>query len=177
MDLGDARRLVASALVLSGLLLLWLLFLWLADRGSFVWTWPERGLAWVPYAGWLWIGAGVTAVLLFFVGYVLWQIPLAPDGYAAGSQRQVQCLECRAVFLVHDTGHRPLTHICPNCKSLGVYDGHQPSVGEPQARRPQQVVELDLTCQQCHRRFQVTDTGMRPMVVHCPECKAVGTIR
>ncbi len=177
MELSDVRRLSVTTMVLAGGLLAWLLFLFLEDTGRFEWGLPERGLGLMPFSGWMWTTAGLLAVFLGVVGFTTFGVNQAPRGFARGSVRQVQCQDCKAVFFIPDSGKRPLTHLCPSCKALGVYDGEAPPVGTPPTPRPpKEIVELGLTCRTCSHRFMATDTGVRPMRIACPTCKAVGEV-
>ena len=174
MDLRDVRRLAASALVVGGLVLLWLVFLALDDAGQFDWPWPTRALEALSFAAWTWVCAGVLLILLGLVTLAAFSVKIG-----AGRQptRQVQCQSCRAVFFMPDNGRRPLTHPCPNCKALGVYDGKAPPVGKAPEVKAQELRRLPLTCRSCANKFSVLDTGVRPLSVECPNCKAVGDLR
>jgi len=177
VDLSDLQRLAKTTLFLVVALLAWLVFLALHDAGQFEWTWPERGLSWFGMTAWLWTGAALLALMALALAFMSFGINQAPEGFAKGKLRQVQCQDCKAVFFVHDAGNRPLTHLCPNCKALGVYDGMAPPVGvPPKAIPPEKVVALSLTCHACEHRFNVTDSGVRPLKVACPMCDATGTI-
>lgn len=177
MDASDLRRLALSAVVAAALLLLWLLFLFLHDAGLFRWSWPEAALGAISMEAWLGILAGVAAVLLAGFAVLSMGLDRAPQGLARASTRQVQCQDCKAVFFLRDTGHRPLTHQCPSCRALGVYDGCQEPVGKvPEPQPLSRSVRLDLTCRSCHHRFAITDTGARPLKVTCPACRSVGRI-
>lgn len=162
---------------IAAALLLWLVLLNLHDAGLFEWRWPRESLRVFPLAAWMWVGVGLLIVIVTVTGLIVHGVHQAPADYARGAVRQVQCQDCKAVFFIHDTGHRPITHQCPNCKALGVYDGRAPPVGAPPVPEPpKKVISLDLTCQTCQHGFQVTDTGARPLKVTCPNCQAVGSI-
>jgi hypothetical protein len=122
----------------------------------------------------MWIGAGVLGVLIGLVTLGAFSVSLA-----GGRQptRQVQCQNCRAVFFMPDNGRRPLTHPCPNCKALGVYDGKAPPVGKAPEVKAENLRRLPLTCRSCAHKFTALDTGVRPLSVECPNCKAIGEIR
>lgn len=178
MNLGDVRRLSAMNISIAAALLLWLVLLNLHEAGLFEWTWPREALQVFSLAAWMWVGVGLLVVIVGATGLIVQGVHQAPANFARGSVRQVQCQHCKAVFFVHDTGHRPLTHVCPNCKYLGVYDGTAPPVGAPPVPLPaRNVVAVDLMCQSCEHNFRFTDTGARPMDVTCPNCKSVGTIQ
>lgn len=168
------RRLAVSAFALGAAVVLWLVFLGLDDASLFEWGWPTRALGALRLQTWMWLGAGT---LLALVGVVA----LAAYGVALGGgrtpTRQVQCQSCRAVFFMPDNGRRPLTHPCPNCKALGVYDGKAPPVGRAPEVKPRELRRLPLTCRNCENRFSALDTGARPLSVECPRCKAVGEVR
>jgi phage FluMu protein Com len=174
VDLRDVRRLSVSALVVGSLVLLWLLFLSLDDADLFNWPWPTRALEALQLRVWQWIGA---AILLALVGLVT----LAAYSVGVGSgripTRQVQCQNCRAVFFMPDNGRRPLTHPCPNCKALGVYDGKAPPIGKAPEVKPEELKRIPLTCRNCRNKFTALDTGIRPLSIACPQCKAVGELR
>ncbi|HLF16050.1 MAG TPA: hypothetical protein VI796_01275 [Candidatus Thermoplasmatota archaeon] len=177
MDLRDIRRLSFSFILLACALFAWLILLFLHDSGRFEWGGPKGALGWMPFTGWLWLTAFLSAVLLTVVGLTTFGVTQAPTGFAKGSLRQLQCQDCKAVFFVHDAGQRPLTHVCPNCKCLGVFDGEAAPVGTPpKPRPPKELIELGLTCRTCSHRFMVLDAGVRPMKIACPKCKAVGEV-
>lgn len=172
------RRLAVTALVFCGVLLLWLIFIGLHDSGRFEWALPRGALGWFGAATWYWLGLATMLAFVAVVTFTSFGVNEAPAGYAQGKLRQVQCQDCKAVFFVHDAGHRPLTHQCPNCKALGIYDGKAPPVGEaPKAEAAKRVVRIGLTCQECAYRFKVTDTGSRPLAVKCPSCQANGSVQ
>ncbi|HET6399726.1 MAG TPA: hypothetical protein VFH47_09260, partial [Candidatus Thermoplasmatota archaeon] len=174
VDIRDVRRLGVTVLAIGVLLLLFLLALYLQRAGTISWGLARAALARMSLAGWLWTGAAVLVVLLGVLAAMLYGVPQpSPVAY---TKRQVQCQDCKAVFWLTDTGARPLQHPCPNCKALGIYDGRAPPAGRLPAIRPEQVVELGLTCRTCHTRFTVRDTGVRPLRVTCVKCRAVGTI-
>lgn len=178
MELSDGRRLALTTMVLAGVLILWMIFLALHDAGQFEWAWPERALGWFGLAAWTWIGLGVYAIMTFVVGMMMFGVDQTPPGFARGKQRQVQCQDCKAVFMVHDAGNRPLTHLCPNCNALGVYTGDAPPVGNPpKPQEPEKLIQLGLNCHECDHKFKVTDTGKRPLKVSCPNCHAGGAIQ
>lgn len=184
MDVRDVRRLSVSSLIVSALILGWLFVLWLQERtnqgkgGGVNWGITIDSLDALHFTGWLWAGIGVIAVVMVGLSLTSFGISRAPPGYAQGSMRQVQCQDCKAVFYVHDMGHRPLTHKCPNCKKLGVYDGKSGVVGTPpKVTAAKTVTELKLNCQSCRHKFPVTDTGVRPLNISCPSCEAKGIIR
>ena len=177
MDLKDVRRLAATAMVLSLAIVLWLVFLHLQRAELFTWEYPERALNRLDFNTWMWIGVTTIVVLAAVVAGTVYGVDAGKTGGAQASVRQVQCQDCKAVFFIHDTGRRPLTHRCPSCKALGIYDGKAPPVGQvPKAEPVKAVVELSLTCRRCSHAFNVTDTGIRPLQVACPSCKAVGAI-
>lgn len=178
MDLRDVRRLAVSLLVLTLAVAAWLLLLWLDDTGRFGFTWTKAALGFIQWRAWMWIGVLLLVTFVATVVLTLFGVSLVPPGFAKGSMRQVQCGHCKAVFFIHDAGHRPISHRCPNCRYLGLYDGMAEAVGDPQAvigRRD--TVQLALKCRNCSHRFEVTDTGIRPLKVSCPNCKAVGKMR
>lgn len=178
MDLQDVRRFAMTTMALFVVLVLWVFFLFLHDTGRFEWTWPEAALGWFSLGAWLWTSLGLSAVMVGFLGFMTFGINEAPPGYAKGKLRQVQCQDCKAVFFVLDAGNRPLTHVCPNCKALGVYDGRAPPVGAPpEAIAPEKLIKLALTCEDCSYKFRVTDTGRRPLQVTCPSCQGTGAIQ
>lgn len=174
MDLRDVRRLAASASVVGGLVVLWLLFLSLDDAGLFEWAWPTSALDRLGLQPWMWIGAAVLLILVGLVTLAAFSVNLG-----AGRQptRQVQCQNCRAVFFMPDNGRRPLQHACPNCKALGVYDGKAPAIGKAPEVKAQELRRIPLTCRSCAHKFTALDTGIRPLSVECPSCKAVGELR
>ncbi len=176
MNLGDVRRLLLTASILVTGFVTWLFWLGFAGRnGADGMT--ARALE-IGMERWLWIGVLSMAIIIVATLVILYLVRVAPRGFARGVLRQVQCQDCKAVFMIHDTGHRPITHVCPNCKALGIYDGKAPAVGHPpRPQAPRRIVDLGLSCQQCEHRFHVTDTGARPLRVRCPACRSDGLIR
>jgi phage FluMu protein Com len=174
VDLRDVRRLSVSALVAGGLVLVWTMFLSLDAHGLFKWGWPTRALEALSLHTWQWLAAGV---LLALVGVVTLSAFGVRVGTGRSPTRQVQCQNCRAVFFMPDNGRRPLTHPCPNCKALGVYDGKAPPIGKAPEVKPEEVKRLPLTCRNCRAKFTALDTGIRPLNISCPQCKAVGELR
>lgn len=171
----DVRRLAASALVVGAAVLLWLFFLALDDAGAFNWAWPSKALATLGFEAWMWICLGLLAFLLAVVGLIVFAI--GQGGSGKTPTRQVQCQDCKAVFFMPDNGRRPLSYPCPSCKALGVYDGKAEPIGVAPVAKPQNIVRLPLTCRSCATKFTATDTGVRPLNVECPSCKAIGVIR
>lgn len=177
MDLQDVRRLSFTSMLLAGLLLVWLFLLFLHQEGLFEWDASGRALRAMSFLGWMWTGAVLLGVFLGVVGFTTFGVHQGPRATPRSSVRQVQCQDCKAVFFIPDNGKRPLTHLCPNCKALGVYDGESAPVGTPpKPRPPREIIELGLTCRTCSHRFMATDTGVRPMRVTCPKCQAVGEV-
>jgi phage FluMu protein Com len=177
VDLKDVRRLAATAMALSGAIVLWLVFLGLQKDGLFTWSWPEKALHRLSFQTWMWIGVGAIAAFAAVVAGTVFGIPTAKDVRSSASVRQVQCQDCKAVFFIQDTGRRPLSNRCPNCKALGIYEGTLPAVGRlPKPEPAKALVELSLTCRRCNHAFNVTDTGVRPLQVACPNCKAQGVV-
>ena len=174
MDLRDVRRLSVSALVVGGVALLWLMFLALDDADLFNWGWPTQALGALTLNTWQWLTAGI---LIALVGIVTLSAYSVGTGTGRIPTRQVQCQNCRAVFFMPDNGRRPLTHPCPNCKALGVYDGKAPPIGKAPEVRPEEVRRIPLTCRNCRHKFSALDTGIRPLSIACPQCKAVGELR
>ncbi len=175
MDVADVRRLSASILAVAFAVILWLVFLALDDADLFNWGWPSRALGALQLQTWLWIGAGTLAALVGLGAMTVFGIGAQEEHLPS---RQVQCQHCKAVFFMPDNGRRPLMHPCPNCKALGVYDGLAPAVGKPPEVIPEsKIVKVNLTCRNCQNRFPVTDTGVRPLRIECPKCKAVGALR
>jgi phage FluMu protein Com len=146
----------------------------LDDAGSFDWSWPTRALAKLSLAAWQWLSAIVLVVLLGLVTLAAYSVNLAGGRMPS---RQVQCQNCRAVFFMPDNGRRPLQHPCPNCKALGVYDGKAPAIGSAPEVKPQQLKRIPLTCRSCQHKFSALDTGVRPLSIECPNCKAGGELR
>lgn len=169
------RRLTASSLVLGVATLLWLLFLALDDADAFNWGWPTAALESLRFEVWMWIGAGVLAFLLAVVGLTVFGIGQGGTGKAP--TRQVQCQDCKAVFFMPDNGRRPLTYPCPSCKALGVYDGKADPIGAAPIVPAQKIARISLTCRSCQSKVVATDTGVRPLSIECPTCKAVGVLR
>ncbi len=177
MNLGDVRRLAVTATILAGLMLGFLLWLALEYLGVTTSRITMRALDLWSLSTWLWIAVSLFFVILVMVVGFLFFLREAPKGYARGIMRQVQCQRCKAVFAIHDTGHRPITHICPNCKGLGVYDGTAPPVGvAPRPEPAKKIISLGLACESCDFHFDVTDTGARPLRVKCPSCQAKGQV-
>lgn len=177
VNLGDVRRLAITLGVAAVVLTGWLLMLGLQQRGTVDVEAASDALAVFALATWLWIGLFLTIGLLMALGITLNYLHQAPDDLARGYLRQVQCQHCKAVFLLHDTGHRPIQQQCPNCRYLGVYDGTAPPVGRPPRPEPaRKIVELELSCKECRHHFPVTDTGARPLRVQCPRCDAKGRV-
>lgn len=176
MDLSDLRRLVVTSLALGGAVFLWTIFLILHDADLFTWRFPSVALGWFGLEAWLVLLLVLSLIIVVVVGLLTFAINVAPQGYAAGKMRQVQCQDCKAVFFCHDSGHRPLTHECPNCKALGVYDGKQPPVGQPPKMTRPVHEKLRLSCHVCEHRFSLEDDGRRPMKITCPECNSKGQI-
>ena len=177
MELGDVRRFALTSILAIVLLLTWLFFLFLQDAGLFEWAWPERALMKLELRAWLGIGAAVAGVFVAVLALVVFGVPDAPASLNRGNVRQVQCQGCMAVFRMRDSGQRPLVHQCPNCRRIGAYDATAPPIGAPpKAKRPEEIVLIDLTCRRCKHRFDVTDTGKRPLTIDCPKCKAVGEL-
>lgn len=175
MDVRDVRRLATSALVLGAAALLWLLFLALDDAGSFEWPWPTKALGVLSLEAWMWVIMGFILFLLVAVAAPIYAMSKSTKVKAA--TRQVQCQDCKAVFFMPDTGRRPLTHPCPSCKALGVYEGTAAPIGKAPIVPKQNIARINLTCRTCQGKFIATDTGVRPLQVECPSCKAVGVIR
>lgn len=176
-DIKDVRRLTISVMLTAGLIALLLLFLWLHDRGSFTWVVPEKMLGWLSYDVWAVVLGFVFVALVGIIGLLVFSLPIAAGGHAVGRIRQVQCQECKAVFHLTDGGERPLIHNCPSCRSMGIYDGTAPPVGEPPKPEPaKRVVQIGLTCESCAHDFKFTDSGVRPLDIVCPACHTEGTI-
>lgn len=174
MDLRDVRRLSVSALVVGVVVLLWLMFLALDDAELFKWGWPTEALSMLSLHTWQWLGAGVLLALVALVTLSAYSVGM---GSGRVPTRQVQCQNCRAVFFMPDNGRRPLTHPCPNCKALGIYDGKAPPIGKAPEVRAEEVKRIPLTCRNCRNKFSALDTGIRPLSIACPQCKAVGELR
>ncbi len=171
------RRLAVTAVFAMALLLAWLLVLYLSSVGHIRWELAASALRQMPLLTWLALGAGAAALFMIIVALSIFGVPEAPPGMARASLRQVQCQHCKAVFQIRDTGHRPLSHECPSCHRLGIYTGDHAPVGEPPEPTPARTVtQLDLTCRRCRHRFDVTDTGARPLKVKCPACGSRGDI-
>ncbi len=175
MDVRDVRRLTASSLVLGAAMLLWLVFLALDDADAFDWSWPTAALKTLRFEAWMWIGAGVLAFLLAVVGLAVFGV--GQGGAGKAPTRQVQCQDCKAVFFMPDNGRRPLTYPCPSCKALGVYDGKAAPIGTAPIVPVQKIARISLTCRSCQGKVVATDTGVRPLSIECPSCKAVGVLR
>ena len=164
-------------MVLSVAIVLWLILLHLQGEELFDWKYTEDALDRLDFNTWMWIGVGVILVFAGVVAGTVYGVPAGKTGSASASVRQVQCQDCKAVFFIQDNGRRPLTHRCPSCKAIGIYDGRAPPVGAlPKPEPVKALVELSLTCRRCSHAFNVTDTGVRPLQVSCPNCKAAGTI-
>ncbi len=177
MNLQDVRRFGLTTGALSLAMVIALGWLALHDRGRIDSPTAQRLLDGMQLDGWLWLGVILLLTLFIVFGGLLMMVHSAPRGFARGILRQVQCQDCKAVFMIHDTGHRPITHRCPNCSRLGIYDGTAPPVGEPpRPEPPKRIIELGLVCQDCSHEFTVTDTGVRPLTVKCPKCKARGKV-
>ena len=168
------RRLAVSALVVGVAIALWLVFLALDDANLFNWSWPTGALESLSLRTWQWIGAGALLALVGIVALSAHSVSLAGGRMPT---RQVQCQNCHAVFFMPDNGRRPLQHPCPNCKVLGIYDGKAPPVGRAPEVRGQDLRRVPLTCRNCAHRFTALDTGVRPLSIECPSCKAVGELR
>jgi len=168
------RRLAVSALVVGAATVLWLLFLSLDDADLFSWEWPTQALAALSLRTWQWIGASVLLALVGVVALSAYSVSL---GAGRVPTRQVQCQSCHAVFFMPDNGRRPLTHPCPNCKVLGIYDGKAPPVGRAPEVKAQELRRIPLTCRNCAHRFTALDTGIRPLSIECPNCRAIGELR
>lgn len=175
MDVRDVRRLASTALVVGAAVVLWTLFLALDDADKFNWGWPTKALGTLPFVAWVWIDLSLLALLLVAVSAPIYGMTKSAGG--RNPTRQVQCQDCKAVFFMPDNGRRPLTYPCPSCKALGVYDGTAPPIGQAPIVPPQRIARIALTCRSCQARFVATDTGVRPLHVECPSCKAVGIIR
>jgi phage FluMu protein Com len=177
VDLKDVRRLAATAMVLSVAVVVWLVLLHLQREDLFHWGSTEKALARLAFDTWMWLGVGTILVFAGVVAGTVFGVPAGKTGAASAAVRQVQCQDCKAVFFIEDTGRRPLSHRCPSCKTIGVYDGRAPPVGTlPRPEPAKSLVELSLTCRRCSHAFNVTDTGIRPLQVTCPSCKAVGAV-
>lgn len=175
-DIRDVRRLNISVLFIAGLEALLLLFLWLDDAGHFDWVIPTKMLGLMSYVSWSLLFGALFVALIGITALLVYSLPTA-DGKGGGQLRQVQCQDCKAVFHMPDSGRRPLMHNCPNCRSLGVYDGQAPPVGKPpEPEDAKKIIQLGITCETCAHQFKVTDSGVRPLDVRCQECNAVGTI-
>lgn len=168
------RRLSATALVVGGAVLLWLMFLSLDDAGLFEWGTPTSALDALGLITWMWLGAGLLALLIGLVTLAAYSVGLGANKQPT---RQVQCQNCRAVFFMPDNGRRPLQHPCPNCKALGIYDGKAPAVGKVPEVKAETLRRIPLTCRNCNHKFSALDSGVRPLAVECPSCKAIGEIR
>ncbi len=177
MNLQDVRRFGLTTGILAGAMALALAWLALQENGRINSPTAQRLLDGMELDGWLWLGVVLLLVTLGLITSLLYLLQVAPRSFVLGILRQIQCQGCKAVFMIHDTGHRPITHRCPNCARLGVYDGTAPPVGEPpRPEPPKRIIELGLVCQQCSHDFTVTDTGVRPLTVKCPRCKARGKV-
>lgn len=161
--------------MLAGVLLLWLVMLALDDADLFNWGWPTDALGILTLATWMWIGASVFLVLIGGMVGIVYAMGLG----GKAPTRQVQCQDCRAVFFIPDNGRRPLTHFCPSCKALGVYDGGEASttpaldLGATKTSLPVK----SFTCPNCNDRFAVADTGVRPLRITCPKCATSGLLK
>lgn len=175
MDVRDVHRLAASALVLGAATVLWLLFVALDDADAFNWAWPTSALRSLSLPVWMWIGAGVLSFLLMVVGLAVFGVGHTTSGRTP--TRQVQCQDCKAVFFMPDNGRRPLTYPCPSCRALGVYDGKADPIGMAPVVPAQRIARISLTCRSCQGTVVATDTGIRPLSIECPSCKAIGVIR
>jgi len=169
------RRLASSCLVLGGALVVWMVLLALDDAGAFDWAWPTKALRTLPFGAWMWICLGLLAALLVAIAAPIYGMTKSAGGKVP--TRQVQCQDCKAVFFMPDNGRRPLTYPCPSCKALGVYEGTAPPIGQAPVVPAQRIARINLTCRNCQAKFLATDTGLRPLHVECPSCKAVGLIR
>ncbi len=177
MNLADARRLAVTATLIAVTIMGFLFWFALETAGVVHSRITARALEWWSLTTWLWIAVSLVVVCLVVLVIVVFMVRQAPRGFARGIVRQVQCQRCKAVFDIHDTGHRPITHICPNCKGLGVYDGTAPPVGAPPKPEPaKKIIALGLACETCDYHFDVTDTGARPLRVKCPKCQAKGQV-
>lgn len=178
MDLRDVRRLAGTILVLGLATVTWMVLLSMQDAGRVDLGWTRSALGALSFGTWAWIGVGVLTVLMAFVALTVFGVGVLPEGWARGAVRQVQCDNCRAVFMIQDTGHRPITHRCPNCKYLGIYDGRaEPRGSAHRTVGRKDAVQLALRCRECSHRFEVTDTGVRPMRIACPKCDAMGRLQ
>lgn len=177
-DINDVRRLTISVLIFAAVEALLLFFLWLHNRAFFEWVVPEAMLGWMQFDIWALLFAVLFIAIGGMVTMLVFSIPIASaSGLAKGRLRQVQCQDCKAVFHMADTGERPLMHPCPNCRSMGVYDGQAPPVGRPpKPELAKKVIQLALQCESCAHDFKFTDSGVRPLEVACPECNSSGTI-
>jgi len=79
--------------------------------------------------------------------------------------KKVMCSDCKTVFLVSDTGVRPLRYTCPNCGKEGVLRG---KTVEGKARK--------IVCENCNVEFEIFDTGERPLSYSCPNCHFEGVV-
>ncbi|MGB0652586.1 MAG: hypothetical protein ACPGQL_05250 [Thermoplasmatota archaeon] len=175
MQLRDVRRTGLTIAIIAGVALLWLFLLSLQETDRIDFGLTSGALERLTLGWWQWLVAILLSLLVALLIFLLTSVDEAPEGYARGSVRQVQCADCKAVFHLHDSGHRPLMHVCPNCKALGVYDGKAAPVGKPpEAKEPEQLIKLGLTCDRCDHGFDVTDTGQRPLQVTCPNCQSSG---
>ncbi len=177
MNLADVRRLAVTAVIATSAALAFLMWLALEALEVTESRLTTRALDLWSLSTWLWIALGLFFFVLVIIVGVLFLLREAPQGYARGIMRQVQCQRCKAVFDIHDTGHRPITHICPNCQGLGIYDGTAPPVGvAPKPEPAKKIIALGLACETCDFHFDVTDTGARPLRVKCPKCNAKGQV-
>jgi len=93
----------------------------------------------------------------------------------------LRCSDCGTIFDVHDTGERPLRHVCPGCGAEGMLrDEAEPAPPTPAvetAPMAAPVKRLKLRCGGCKEVFTIEDTGERPLRRPCPYCGRTGEVR
>ncbi len=170
------RRLAITVLLLAVAASLWLGLLWLHVKTRLEASLAASALDVMGLGVWTGLIGGLVLAVTLVLGAAVLATDLLPAGWAKGQVRQVQCDECRAVFFIGDTGIRPITHRCPNCRNIGVYDGRADPVGvAPLGSKD--IVKLSLKCRNCAHRFTASDTGFRPLRITCPQCDAVGSMQ
>ena len=116
---------------------------------------------------WSIIGIILYASFLF-IEFLIYMTPPAKREeikIVSEALKKVMCSDCKTIFLISDTGVRPLRYTCPNCGKEGVLRG---KTVEGKARK--------IVCENCNVEFEIFDTGERPLSYSCPNCHFEGVV-
>jgi parallel beta-helix repeat protein len=90
--------------------------------------------------------------------------PTAPARPKAKEQ-PIKCPKCTELFIVQDTGQRPLKTKCPNCGAKGMIRGT--------ALKPGKEEKVNIKCPKCSRIFKISGDEK---YFECPKCHTKGTL-